>query len=222
MSIAVSTPTSSIQVETSETITSMFTQTKYTTQTDGLSTSSTPDIPVSSSTGICKNNIIVQRILYICIQCQHLSSTLVGPTESQLSAPTRVSGTAVGGAIAALLILAVFAAAGITILIVVLVRRRNVHKSNTCTYSLNAPYDLDDKQSDHPPVLELQSAEQMELQQNTCYAPTGSYMYKQGAPPDPVLLDQPADPVQLQQNMCYAATSAGSYKQQGDQETDIE
>ena len=67
-----------------------------------------------------------------------------------------------------------------------------------------------------------QSAEQMELQQNTCYAPSGSYMYKQGAPPDPVLLDQSADPVQLQQNMCYVATSAGSCKQQGDQETDIE
>ena len=113
-----------------------------------------------------------------------------------------------------------FAAVGITILIVVLVRRRSVHKSNTCTCKCNAPYDLDDKQSDHPPVLEFQSAEQMELQQNTCYAPSGSYMYKQGAPPDPALLDQSADPVQLQQNMCYAAT--GSYKQQGDQETDVE
>ena len=80
-------------------------------------------------------------------------------------------------------------------MIVVLVRRRNVQKSTnvTCTFS---PCDLDDKHCDHPPVLD-QSAEQMELQQNTCYAPSGSY--KQGDPP--AGSDQSAHHVQLQQNM---------------------
>ena len=86
-----------------------------------------------------------------------------------LDTPAGVSGAAVGGAIAALLILAVFAAAGVTILIVVLVWRRCVHKSTTCTYE---PCVLDEEQ-----VLE-QSAEEMELQQNSCYALSGSY--KQG------------------------------------------
>ena len=91
------------------------------------------------------------------------------------AAPAGVSGAAVGGAIAALLILAVFAAAGVAIMIVVLVRRRNVQKSTnvTCTFS---PCDLDDKQVDRAPMLD-QPAEQMELQQNTCYAPSGSYKH---------------------------------------------
>ena len=88
-----------------------------------------------------------------------------------LDTPARVSGAAVGGAIAALLILAVFAATVKTILIVVLVRRRRVHKSTTCTCTLK-PCVLDEEQ-----VLE-QSAEEMELQQNSCYALSGSY--KQG------------------------------------------
>ena len=49
---------------------------------------------------------------------------------SQLPPASRASPAGpIGGAIAALLILAVFAASGITILIVVLVRRRNVRKA---------------------------------------------------------------------------------------------
>ena len=168
MYIAVSTPTSSIQIEPSET-------TNMITETAGkcvLSISSTSD-PLPTS-----------------------------------SAPAGFSGAAVGGAIAALLILAVFAAAGVTIVIVVLVRRHNLQKltNSTCTFT---PSDLDDIQGDHPPVLG-QSAEQMEIQQNTSYAHSGSY--KQGDPPSsPLLFNQSADPVQLQQNMSYEATSS-SYK----------
>ena len=73
-----------------------------------------------------------------------------------------VEWSTVGGAIAAQLMLSVFVIAGVAIMIVVLVRRRNVQKSTnvTCTFS---PCDLDDKHCDHPPVLD-QSAEQMELQ----------------------------------------------------------
>ena len=61
------------------------------------------------------------------------------PGSSQLPAPAGASGAAVGGAIAALLILAVFAAAGVTILIIVLVRRHSVHKSTTLITDQNAP-----------------------------------------------------------------------------------
>ena len=89
MYIAVSTPTSSIQIEPSET-------TNMITQTAGkcvLSISSTSD-PLPTS-----------------------------------SAPAGFSGAAVGGAIAALLILAVFAAAGVTILTVVLVKRHYEKKA---------------------------------------------------------------------------------------------
>ena len=135
-------------------------------------------------------------------------------SQSQLpaAAPAGFSGAVVGGAIAALFILVVFAGAGVIIVIVALVSwRHNLQKltNSTCTFT---PSDLDDIQGDHPPVFE-QSPEEMELQQNTCYAPSGSY--KQGDPPGFVLFNQSADPVQLQQNMSYEATS-NSYKP-GDQ-----
>ena len=141
---AVSTPTSSNQVESSETITSMFTQTRDNYQTDGiptLSTSSTHDtLPVSSSAEICKNNNIIVIVHVFCtVSTFILSPTyLAGP--SQLPALAGVSGAAVGGAIAALLILVVFAAVGVTILIVVLVRRRSVYKSTTLTSDQNTPH----------------------------------------------------------------------------------
>ena len=121
------------------------------------------------------------------------------PGPSQLFA-AGVSGAAVGGAIAALLILVVFAAAGVTILIVVLVKRRNVHKSTNCI-----PAHACNLENDYPrPELD-QSAEQMELQQNTCYGLSGSYKQE-----DPVFLDQSANHVQLQQNMCYATISSSN------------
>ena len=83
-------------------------------------------------------NIIVIVHVFCTVSTFILSPTyLVGP--SQLPAPAGVSGAAVGGAIAALLILAVFAAVGVTILIVVFVRRRSVYKSTTLTSDQNTP-----------------------------------------------------------------------------------
>ena len=84
-----------------------------------------------------------------------LPTSALHPQPSQ--PPAASTGVSVGGAIAALLILAVFAAAGVTIVIVVLVRRHNLQKltNSTCTFT---PCDLDDIQGDHPPVLG-QSAE---------------------------------------------------------------
>ena len=72
-------------------------------------------------------------------QTIEISTSTSRPGPSQLFA-AGVSGAAVGGAIAALLILAVFAAAGVTILIVVLVRRCSKHKSTILISEQSVPH----------------------------------------------------------------------------------